>query len=657
MTQDGRNVTSNLPPNDSVELAHAPGLIDSADRFSRSATRVIASLGILGMLLVGFATLVDVMVLRALFNSPMPGFNEVLQTAFAVAIASVLASGLATRAVVRVDALSGWLGPRRTRWITFAGDMLGLAVFVLFALACYRRAELTLLIQGQTTVLRLPTGPFMAAIAAFLAICIPVQCVVTLQSLRDAIRADPDGRWRGGLAMSIAALALIAAFAVWGVPALASARIAPGIVAGVGFVALWILVLATVPVGTAMSLVGLLGTAILMGWGRTVSNTGSTITGLLMNGELALIPLFLMMGAFATVAGLSADIYRLAHAALCWLRGGVAMATIAACGGFGALTGSSIATVATIGSVAVPEMKARGYSRSLSAGAIASGATLGQLVPPSTVIVLYAILVEQSIGKLYIAALVPAAITILFYLAVIAVMVHVRPEIAPTRDRFEAIELLRAALRAVVVLMLFATVIGGIYAGLFTATEAASVGAVVTFLAALIRGKLRKGAIWNVASETTASIAMIYPLIIGALLLTFFLELSGLPAMTIRAVEGLPIGPLATILIMIVAFVALGAVMDSVAVLIMTAAIASPIVVSLGYDPIWWGIIMLIVVELGVITPPFGLNLFMLKSITRDVTTREIYRGVMPFILADVVKLALLIAVPALVLWLPGTMR
>jgi len=653
----GRDMTRDLPSDHAGFGTEAPGLIDLADRLSRSTTRAIASLGVLGMLLVGIATLVDVVVMRSLFNSPLPGFNEILQTAFAVAIASVLASGLATRAVVRVDVLAGFLGARAMRWITVLGDALALAIFALFALACYRRAELTLMIQGQTTVLRLPTGPFMVAIAAFLAVCLPVQFITTLVSLLDALRADRGLNWQAPAAVVGLVLLAVAAFAVWGVPAVAASGVAPGLIAGAGFVALWVLVLATVPVGTAMSLIGLLGTAALMGWGRTVSNTGSTVTGLLMNGELALIPLFLMMGAFATVAGLSADIYRLAQAALGWLRGGVAMATVAACGGFGALTGSSIATVATIGAVAAPEMKARGYAPSLSAGAIASGATLGQLVPPSTVIVLYAILVEQSIGKLYIAALAPAMMTLLGYLVVIFISVRLRPHLAPGRDAFSLTELGAALIRAAVVVALFGVVIGGIYAGIFTATEAASVGAVVTFAAALARGKLKGGAVWRVAAETTAAIAMIYPLIIGALLLTFFLELSGLPAMTIGAVEALAIGPLATILIMIAAFVALGTVMDSVAVLIMTAGIAAPIVINLGYDPIWWGIVMLIVVELGVITPPFGLNLFMLKSVTRDIATRDVYRGVMPFIFADIIKLVLLIAMPALVLWLPGTMR
>ena len=366
-----------------------------------------------------------------------------------------------------------------------------IAIFVVFALACYRRAELTLMIHGQTTVLRLPTGPFMVAIAAFLAVCVPAQVVATLVSLRDAIRAGRDRGWQAAALIVLLVLLALTAFAVLGVPTIASASITPGVIAGAGFMALWLLVLSTMPVGTAMALIGLLGTATLMGWDRTVSNTGSTVTGLLMNGELALIPLFLMMGAFATVAGLSADIYRLAQAALGWMRGGVAMATVAACGGFGALTGSSIATVATIGAVAAPEMKARGYAPSLSAGAIASGATLGQLVPPSTVIVLYAILVEQSIGKLYIAAMVPAAMTLLGYLAVIFISVRARPDLAPGRDTFSLAELGRALIRSAVVVALFGVVIGGIYAGVFTATEAASVGAVVTFIAALVRGKLR----------------------------------------------------------------------------------------------------------------------------------------------------------------------
>lgn len=633
------------------------GLIDSADRISRSSTQLLASIGIVGMLLVGIATMVDVLILRTFFNSPLPGFNEILQTVFAVAIASVLASGLATRTSVRVDVLAPFLGPRTVRWITLAADAVCLGLFTLFAVACYQRASLSLMIHSQTPVLHIPTGPFMVAIAAFLAICVPVQATVTLVSLRNAIRADAGCRWIGSLVIVAAGLVLLVLFSWLGVPAISAMGLPQGLLSGIGFALLWVLVLATVPVDTAMTLTGILGTAMLMGWGRTISNTGSTITGLLMNGELALIPLFLMMGAFATVAGLSSDIYRLAHAALGWMRGGVAMSTIAACGGFGALTGSSIATVATIGAVAAPEMKARGYAQSLSSGAIAAGATLGQLVPPSTVIVLYAILVELSIGKLYVAAMVPAALTIVGYLAVILITVMVRPTLAPVRDRFSLSELGASLSRAAVVILLFGIVIGGIYAGFFTATEAASVGAVVTFMAALARGKLKGKAVWSVAAETTAAIAMIYPLIIGALLLTFFIELSGLPAIAIDAVTTLDIGPLATILLLLAAFILLGTVMDSVAVLIMTAGIATPIVTSFGYDPIWWGIVMLIVVELGVITPPFGLNLFMLKSVSKDISTRDLYLGVLPFIAMDIVKLGLLIAIPSLILWLPGTMR
>ncbi|RWI57079.1 MAG: TRAP transporter large permease subunit [Mesorhizobium sp.] len=636
---------------------YAPMPLDRCDAAMRSIAAKLAAIGVLGVLIIGIATIVDVVVMRSILNRPFAGFNELLQTLFAVAIASVLAGGLADRSAIRVDILANLLSQRAKLWLTLAGEVLTFVFFVFLAIACYERAALTILINGQTTVLQLPTGMFMMAIAVFVAICIPTQAVVTLVAFRDIVQRH-GWKWWPALAMMVVGVAALTAGLWWTVdtwgPALASR---PVLLAAVCFLLLWVFVLLLIPVGIAMAVIGTVGAAMMMGWERSSSVAAVETTDLFMSGELALIPLFLMMGAFATTAGLSSDIYRLAQAAIGWMRGGIAMSTITACAGFGALTGSSIATVATVGNVAAPEMRKRGYAPSLSAGAIASGATLGQLIPPSTVIVLYAILVEESIGRLYMAVLGPALLTIVGYLLVIAAMVRVKPSLAPGREPFVLQEFLRAFAGAWVVVLVFASVIGGIYTGFFTAAEAASVGAVATFLAMLLRGKINRHTIWSIASSTTNAVAMIYTVIIGALILTFFFELSGLPTVVVDWVSALPIPPLPTLLVLLLGLIALGTVMDSIAIMMMIASIIAPVVVNLGYDPLWWGVMMIIVVELGVITPPFGLNLFMLKSVSPDLDAKTVYRGIMPFVVADVVKIAILIALPAIALWLPATMR
>lgn len=636
---------------------YAPMPLDRCDAIMRSIAAKLAAIGVLGMLIIGIATIVDVVIMRSILNRPFAGFNELLQTLFAVAIASVLASGLADRSAIRVDILANLLSQRTKLWLTLAGEVLTFVFFVFLAIACYDRAALTILINGQTTVLQLPTGMFIMAIAVFVALCIPVQAVVTLMAFRDIVRRQ-GWQWWPTLAMLAVGVATLTAGLWWAVDTWGTALASqPVLLAGLCFLLLWVFVLLLIPVGIAMAVIGTVGAAMMMGWGRASSVAAVETTDLFMSGELALIPLFLMMGAFATTAGLSSDIYRLAQAAIGWMRGGIAMSTIAACAGFGALTGSSIATVATVGNVAAPEMKKRGYAPSLSAGAIASGATLGQLIPPSTVIVLYAILVEESIGRLYMAVLGPALLTIVGYLLVIAIMVRVKPTLAPGREPFVLQEFLRSLACAWVVILVFASVIGGIYTGFFTATEAASVGAVATFFAALLRGKINGRTIWSIASSTTNAVAMIYTVIIGALILTFFFELSGLPTVVVDWVSSLAISPFTTLLVLLLGLIALGTVMDSIAIMMMIASIIAPVVVNLGYDPLWWGVMMIIVVELGVITPPFGLNLFMLKSVSPDLDAKTVYRGIMPFVVADVVKIAILIAVPAIALWLPATMK
>jgi C4-dicarboxylate transporter, DctM subunit len=326
------------------------------------------------------------------------------------------------------------------------------------------------------------------------------------------------------------------------------------------------------------------------------------------------------------------------------------------CAGFGAVSGSSVATAATFGRIALPEMAKNKYDAAFASGTVAAGGTLGALVPPSGSIILFALLTEQSIGILFVAAMVPALLAVILYFSAIFVSLMVNPDLAPVVA--QAREPIGPALWAAApVGILFGIVIGGLYGGLFTATESAAVGAVGAFLLALARGKLSRARLLEVLSETTATTAMIYGLIFGALVFSFYVNLGQAPDLVIDWIGDLDASPMIILIVLLVFYLVLGAIMDSFAVMVITVPVVTPLIVGLGFDIFHWGILMLVVVEIGLITPPFGINLFVLKSLQPDQPIGRIMKGVLPFIGADVLKLALLVAFPALALWLPSTMH
>jgi len=335
----------------------------------------------------------------------------------------------------------------------------------------------------------------------------------------------------------------------------------------------------------------------------------------LTNWQVATLPMFLMMGSFAVAAGISEDIYRVANAFLGRIKGGLAYATIAGCAGFGAVSGSSVATAATF----------------------------GRIVPPSGAIILFALLTEQSIGVLFIAAMVPALLALLLYFSAIFITLRMNPELAPVAS-LQKEPVGPALWSAAPVALLFGVVIGGLYGGFFTATESAAVGAVGAFLLALSRGKLSRERLLEVLSGTTATTALIYGLIFGALIFSFYVNLGQAPEFVTKAIGGLDTSPMMILIILLIFYLLLGAVMDSFAVMVITVPVVTPLVVGLGFDIFHWGILMLVVVEIGLITPPFGINLFVLKSLQPDQPLSKVMKGVLPFIAADVVKLALLFA-------------
>lgn len=636
----------------------------AADRLGRLEGQVLAisqrlaAVGVLGMLGIGVLTALDVLVLRAIFRSPIIGSNEFLSTFFAVAIAAVLASGLAQRATLEIDILKERLPATFVAWLRAFGAALYLVVLVVVAWTVIGHAISAWQQQSATMLLQWRLWPFYGAIALFFVLCIPPQLLASARLASELPSAS--GEPRAILPITVLMIALAAGVAWLGWLAIAAAG---GFIAGhsiawsIGvFLLLWVLVLFFIPIAAALIICGVLGISGLMGGSTALTVLGSETVGLITNTDLAVLPLFLMMGGFAVAGGMATDIYRLAYALMAPFRGGLALATIGGCAGFGALTGSSMATVGTIGSAAMPEMLSRGYAASLATGCITAGGTLGQLIPPSTVIVIYALLVEESIGLLYMALLVPAALTVLLYMAVILLWVWRDGSIAPHRSDWNLQEILAASRDCVPAALLFVAVIGGMFTGVFTATEAASVGAVIAFLVALLRGKLRRGALWQVIGETTRSTSMLYFVIIGAMVVTFSMGTSGLPELLTEALLDSGWPPLAIVSAIALAFIVLGTVMDTVTIMMITAPILASLIVSLGYDPIWWGIMMVVLVEIGVITPPFGMNLFVIKAMAPDVPLGTVFRGVAPFVAADLVKVVILLLFPAITMWLPSRM-
>lgn len=633
--------------------------IDSLDLAATKISRKIASLGVLSMLLIAILTVADIL-LRWLASASVPGFNEIIQLTMAVAIASTFPAGVTTRVNLTIDILERKVSAHTRDICRVIGSLLLLILFTLLTLRVGVHAVHLHERNAISLFLEIPEAPFMFAVSLMLALALVSQLIVFMKDLKTCFDDEISDLKLGLLILLwlLAALGLVLICGQIAATFLPTALNNAGTWVGLLFVLLWLLALAFVPVAAATGLTGLMGTAIFLGNGPALSVLGSEAADYLGNIQLAVLPLFLMMGGFAAQAGLASDIYRLGNALFAKFRGGLAMATIGGCAGFGALTGSSIATAATIGQVALPEMRKRGYAPGMAAGCVAAGGTLGQLVPPSTAIILYAILAEQSIGQLFIAAMIPAFIAVILYLLTIKTVVTLVPEAAPESvDEFSISEVLSAAKASIGVLALFALVIGGLYGGVFTATESAAVGAGGAFLFALFRGKLKGDALWDVMAKTTAMTAMIFLLIIGAVNFSFFVAISGLPELVANFVQNLGLAPLLVIAIFLVIYILLGSVMDPFPIMVITVPIIAPVIADMGYSLIWWGVIMVCVVETGMITPPFGINIFVLKNIAGgDVPLPTIFRGVLPFVVADLLKLALLVLFPMLVLWLPSTM-
>ncbi|MEQ9814193.1 MAG: TRAP transporter large permease [Azospirillaceae bacterium] len=424
-----------------------------------------------------------------------------------------------------------------------------------------------------------------------------------------------------------------------------------GLISVVGLIAL---VLLRIPVGVAMGVAGLVGYAGLDGWHRALNRLGNTPFELSNGYSLTVVPLFLLMGAVAARSGMSRDLFRAANALFTGRRGTLAMASIGACAGFGAVSGSSLATAATMSRIAIPEMQRYGYHDRLSTGAVASGGTLGILIPPSVILIVYAIIAQTPVEELFAAGLIPGLVLAFLHIVVVWLICRLRPDWAPPTPRIRGLARLAEVARMWEMLVLFLVSIGGIYIGLFSPTEAASIGAALAIALGFATGRLTPKGAMEAVVETVRTAAMLFFIVIMAYYFAYFLVLTRLPQGLVEWVQEMGFSAMIVILLLIGFYLILGCFLDALGMILITVPVFLPLVIALGFDPIWFGVLVVVVVEVGLITPPVGMNLFVIRAQQPDMPLATLYRGIVPFLGADAALIVLLLLFPALATWLPG---
>ncbi|MGE0231286.1 MAG: TRAP transporter large permease [Flavobacteriaceae bacterium] len=433
-----------------------------------------------------------------------------------------------------------------------------------------------------------------------------------------------------------------------------------GMTAGlVGMAIMLVLMAGGMPVAIAMTLVGFVGTAFIYDWNWTaaIGIMGIEPYNRVSEFLFTTIPLFLLMGQFAHYSGISQEMYDTARKWMGHWRGGLGVATVGACGGFAAASGSSIATGAAMGTITIPEMRKHGYSAKIATGVVAAGGTLGILIPPSVGMIIYALIADQSIGRLFIAGIVPGIMLTIMFMLTVVIWAFIDPAAAPRSEKYSWSERLRSTSGVLGITILFIIVMGGIYTGIFTPTEAAAIGAVGSYLMVVVKKRsLCLPAVFSALIEAAQTTCMIFFIIIGSHILNVFLAATQTPAQLSSFVGGLDLNAYLILAVIIVIYLILGCFLDTLAMIVLTVPIFFPILINLGFDPIWFGVIVIIVMEMALITPPVGMCIFVIKGVARDVPLSTIFGGVWPFLIAQILAIVVLTAFPQLVLWLPAQM-
>ncbi|MEW6667333.1 MAG: TRAP transporter large permease [Thermodesulfobacteriota bacterium] len=422
----------------------------------------------------------------------------------------------------------------------------------------------------------------------------------------------------------------------------------PILLSSLAIVAMFVLIVLHVPIGLSMATAGVIGFAFMSSFNAAASLLASETVTAISSLELAVVPLFLLMGNFANAAGISEDFFNLAYALLGRWRGGLAMSTVLGNGLFGAVCGSSFAATATFGRVALPQMRKRGYAATLAAGCIAAGGTLSSLIPPSVIMVIYAIMTEQFIVDLFVAAILPGILTIIAYILAIIIYVRLDPSASPIADRQEMSDIVKLALKSWSSVLLIAIIACGIYGGVFTVTEAAALGAILAFLFAIFRKKMTWSVFWQSLSDTAANSAMIYMIIIGAFVLNYFMVITHMPEVIATGIIESGWSVVLTFTVLLFVYIILGSIFDTIAAMLITLPFVTPIIDAMGYSLVWWGIVNVVIIEIGLITPPIGMNVFVLHGVAKDVSLPTIFRGIVPFLIAEFVMLTLLMIFPGI---------
>jgi C4-dicarboxylate transporter, DctM subunit len=428
------------------------------------------------------------------------------------------------------------------------------------------------------------------------------------------------------------------------------------LLASFGFVLMFILMLLRVPIGVAMGITGVVGFSLHSGIRPGFALLGQVPWSVVTDYNFSVIPMFVLMGAFASASGMSRDLFRMGETWFGHMRGGLAIGSIVACGGFAAINGSAVASAATMSTIALPEMRKRGYHPGFAAGVIAAGGTIGIMIPPSVIFVLYGIMTETDIAKLFFAGIIPGIMAMIMYSITVQIVGIWRPDWMPRGERFGWGERFRSLRNIWPVALLFMFVLGGMYYGFFTSTEAAGMGAIGALFLGVVRGTLNASQIMESSVEALKVTASIFVVVIGAYLFGYFLTITQTTQMLVEWMTALPIGRYGILAMILVGYFILGALMDELAMILLTVPIVFPVMMKLGFDPVWFGVIIVMAVTLGMICPPVGINVFVINSIHRDISLPKIYAGVMPFIGSDIIRLIILCAFPALSLTLPNAM-
>lgn len=586
---------------------------------------------------------------RSAFNHPLKGSQELASVMLVLVVFFGVAYTAVKKGHVRVELLLMTLRPKSRLLLETLSGFISLALSLGIAWQGFVQMAVQRERFATTALLKIPLWPF----ALLLSLGAALLCLVLLWQLVVSIRELVMKQGYGlQLFLMFAGIVLLAVLVVWSVRVeLALEMTTVGIL---GMLLMLVVLFLGVPIGFCMAAVGTAGMMYLINTGAGLTLLQTTPFDTTNNYSLTVVPLFILMGAFAYRTGISKDLYMLVFRWLGHLPGGLAIATIGACGGFAAVSGSSLATAATMGMVALPEMKRFNYNSALATGCIAAGGSLGILIPPSVVLIIYGFLTTQPITELFLAGFIPGVLEVVFYMFTIYLMCRFNPRLGPPGERSTMRERLGAVKDTWGVLVLFTIVIGGLYLGIFTPTEAGGIGAFGALLFIIVRRRFNFTNISESLKDSVQTTAMSFMVLMGAMFLGYFLTVTQLPNLLSELVSGLPLNRYVILMLILLVYLLLGCVMDSLSIVLITVPIFFPVVMALDFHPIWFGIIMVRVVEIGMITPPVGINVFIIKGVAGDdVSMHTIFKGIMPFLAADIVHVALLIAIPEITLFLP----